>query len=153
MKELMSNPDVINYYNAPSDLSKKMWLSLPERKRMGQGKRAEALAAVVRKLLDVTTSDNETKDEFISRVRSILSEDPDSIFNKPNAIRCFICSEGHIWSINNRGECNYPSDVEVVDGIVRILGRYDDGCSGGRLIEEEYSLWPSLTSLALHLGA
>lgn len=43
-----------------------------------QKHRADVLAATVRALQDVVTHDAETKADFIARVRSILSEDPDA---------------------------------------------------------------------------
>lgn len=39
--------------------------------------RADVLAAVIRDLVNVVTHGAETKDEFIKRVRDILSSDPD----------------------------------------------------------------------------
>jgi len=42
-----------------------------------QKHRADVLAETLRELRDVVTDDCETKEEFISRVRSILSADPD----------------------------------------------------------------------------
>ncbi|WP_045861801.1 hypothetical protein [Teredinibacter purpureus] len=64
--------------------------------------------------------------------------------------RCFVDVDGHIWSINHKGESNFPDDIELTDGTVRILGVKD--CLGpGREITEEYQLWPSLTSLAMVL--
>ena len=41
-------------------------------------KRADALAATVAALRDVVTTDAETKEEFVSRVRAVLGEDPDA---------------------------------------------------------------------------
>jgi hypothetical protein len=39
--------------------------------------RADSLAATICALRDIVTHDAETKEEFIARVRAILSEDPD----------------------------------------------------------------------------
>jgi hypothetical protein len=41
-------------------------------------KRADALAATIAALRDVVTTDAETKEEFVSRVRAVLGEDPDA---------------------------------------------------------------------------
>lgn len=41
-------------------------------------RRADVLAATLRELRDVVTSDAETKTEFVSRVRAVLSADPDT---------------------------------------------------------------------------
>ena len=41
-------------------------------------KRADALAATVAALRDVVTTSAETKEEFVSRVRAVLGEDPDA---------------------------------------------------------------------------
>jgi hypothetical protein len=43
-----------------------------------QKHRADVLAATIRELRDVVTQDYETKEEFIARVRAILSADPDA---------------------------------------------------------------------------
>ncbi len=72
-------------------------------------------------------------------------------------IRCFVDVDGQIWSINANGESNYPADIEIIDdtNTVRILGAYENDSESellsGRLIEDEYTLWPSLTKLALQL--
>ena len=63
--------------------------------------------------------------------------------------RCFVDVDGNVWTINSEGKSAFPADIEIVDGDVRVLGA-DDG-TGARLIEDEYVLWPSLTSLALAL--
>jgi hypothetical protein len=43
-----------------------------------ESKRADALAATVAALRDVVTTDAETKEEFVGRVRAVLGEDPDA---------------------------------------------------------------------------
>lgn len=69
---------------------------------------------------------------------------------KKHEVRCFVCSEGHIWSVNSSGESNYPLDIEIVGNTVRVLGPKESG-GEGRLIVDEYVLWPSLTALAAQI--
>ena len=64
-------------------------------------------------------------------------------------IRCFVDSDGHIWSINEKGESNFPGKIEVGATTVKILGAED--APGSHLIKEEYPLWASLTDLAMAL--
>jgi len=63
-------------------------------------------------------------------------------------IRCFVDVDGHIWSIDLNGKSKFPGDIEIKDSEVWVLGESD---GQGRLIEEEYTLWPSLTDLAMAL--
>lgn len=63
-------------------------------------------------------------------------------------IRCFVCANGHVWTINHEGQTNYPADIRLVGDTVQILGESDD-LGPGRAIEGEYQLWNSLTELAL----
>lgn len=63
--------------------------------------------------------------------------------------RCFVDVDGHIWSTNASGESNFPGEIEIIGDTVRVLGTGDG--SGARLVEDEYQLWPSLTSLAMAL--
>jgi hypothetical protein len=65
--------------------------------------------------------------------------------------RCFVDVDGHIWSIDQDGKSKFPSDIQIVGDTVRILGALDDLLGDGRAIDEEYSLWPSLTALAIAL--
>lgn len=46
-------------------------------------RRADVLAAALRELRDVVTSDVETKVEFVSRVRAVLAADPDARVFEP----------------------------------------------------------------------
>lgn len=61
--------------------------------------------------------------------------------------RCFVDVNGHIWSVDQNNKSNFPSDINIDGDTVQILGAEDD-FGDGREIEEEYQLWPSLTSLA-----
>lgn len=65
-------------------------------------------------------------------------------------IRCFVDVDGHIWSINEAGESNFPADIAIDGDVVQVLGERDDQ-GPGRLVEDEYVLWPSLTALAIAL--
>ena len=65
-------------------------------------------------------------------------------------IRCFIDSNGFVSSIDEYGRSAYPAELEVVGDTVRVLGAKDD-LGPGRLVEDEYQLWPSLTALAAAL--
>jgi hypothetical protein len=56
--------------------------------------------------------------------------------------------DGNIWLVKESGDCNYPADIEILGNTVRVLGPKDE-LGEGRLIEEEYELWPSLMSLAM----
>ncbi|MFC3150597.1 hypothetical protein ACFOEK_06145 [Litoribrevibacter euphylliae] len=59
-------------------------------------------------------------------------------------IRCFVDSEGHVWTIDANGNSNHPKTIELTQNTVRILG------VGGEVLNE-YQLWNSLTALALHI--
>lgn len=65
-------------------------------------------------------------------------------------IRCFVDVNGFVWSIDEQGRSAHPADIEIVGDTVRVLGVKDD-LGPGRLIEDEYQLWPSLTALAAAL--
>lgn len=62
-------------------------------------------------------------------------------------IRCFIDVNGQVWTINNDGKSNHPSDILIEGDTVLILGVEDD-IGPGREVEDEYVVWPSLTALA-----
>lgn len=64
--------------------------------------------------------------------------------------RCFVDVNGHIWSINQSGESNFPGDIKIEGNTVLILGAKDD-LGDGRPVDEEYQLWQSLTDLAIAL--
>lgn len=61
-------------------------------------------------------------------------------------IKCFIDSDGFVWSIDHKGKSNYPQEIRLSGNTVQVLGGFEDEA---RLIEEEYTLHPSLTSLAM----
>jgi hypothetical protein len=63
-------------------------------------------------------------------------------------IRCFVDVDGHIWSIDHNGKSNFPGEIQIKTDEVWVLGA-DDG--EGQSIDEEYTLWPSLTALAVAL--
>jgi hypothetical protein len=64
--------------------------------------------------------------------------------------RHFVCNNGIIWAIYENGDSNFNRDFRVIDDTVQVLGE-KDGKDGGRLIEDEYVLWDSLTELALEI--
>ncbi len=64
--------------------------------------------------------------------------------------RYFVDVNGHIWSIDHKGNSNFPGDIQINESDVWVLGAKDD-LGPGRLIEDEYTLWPSLTALAMTL--
>lgn len=63
-------------------------------------------------------------------------------------LRCFVCVNGHVWTINDEGKTNFPADIHIEGNTVQILGARDD-LGPGRAIDEEYQLWNSLTDLAI----
>ena len=65
-------------------------------------------------------------------------------------VRCFVDVNGHVWTIDHKGNSNFPSDFEIVGNTVLVYGVKDD-LGEGRAIDEEYQLWPSLTALAMTL--
>lgn len=69
-------------------------------------------------------------------------------------MKCFICSEGHVWTIRDSdGHCNYPGTVEVVGDKVCVVERMDDNYLNGRVIKEEFILYPSLLALSQAIDA
>ncbi len=65
-------------------------------------------------------------------------------------VKCFVDVNGFIWNIDEQGRCAYPRELDVSGDTVRVLGVKDD-LGPGRLIEDEYQLWQSLTELAAAL--
>lgn len=61
-------------------------------------------------------------------------------------IQCFIDCDGFVWSIDQNGKSNFPQDIELRGDTVLVLGAFE---GDARLIEEEYVLHTSLTSLAM----
>lgn len=58
-------------------------------------------------------------------------------------IRCFIDTEGQVWTINHEGRSNHPHDIQIAGNTVQILAPGGDG-----LVVDEYLLWASLGELA-----
>lgn len=63
-------------------------------------------------------------------------------------LRCFVCANGHVWTIDHNGETNFPAEIKIEGRNVLVLGAKDD-LGPGRAVEEEYQLWDSLTELAI----
>jgi hypothetical protein len=61
-------------------------------------------------------------------------------------VRCFVDVDGYVWSIDHNGKSNFPHEIELRGDTVLVLGDFD---GGARLIEEEYTLHPSLTALSM----
>lgn len=70
--------------------------------------------------------------------------------------RYFVDVNGVIFTVFPGGNSNFPADLKIEEKTadrpfaqVQVLGEYENGDkSGGRLIEDEYVLWDSLTDLA-----
>lgn len=69
----------------------------------------------------------------------------------------FVSENGAFWTVFNDFSTNYDGDIQVTNdgGTVEVLGEYDGkvGPNTGRLIAEEYTLWPNLLELSAHIAA
>lgn len=73
-----------------------------------------------------------------------------------SGFRYFVDVNGVIFTVFPSGESNFPGDLKIEEKTadrsfaqVMVLGEYENGDkSGGRLVEDEYQLWDSLTELA-----
>ena len=81
-------------------------------KAEGTEKRADALAATVAALRDVVTTDAETKEEFVSRVRAVLGEDPDARVLGAVLAERERCA---MVLIENSRCCNHPFHREALE--------------------------------------
>lgn len=66
-------------------------------------------------------------------------------------MKCFVCDSGHVWTIDHQGKTNFRAEIKIDGERVLILGERDSTGDDGRLVEAEYVLWPTLTSLAVVL--